>query len=940
MSLEFECGQCGKSFSVPEKFAGKQSRCKQCGAVFIIPHPQPAAEVPPPQNISTRLDKQTSLLEEAAVEDAATSRVLGDPFQSGPASPLTPLGPPKRRSGLPPVAWVGIGSGCLVLLLIVGFVVMLAGSSPEGEPPSRPSSRSQELAQRPPEPSERPSPPPTTPFDISSGSPFPDQSSKSPSDPSASPEKGDEENPFKNPFKAVTPDDPSQSSVTLPPTDKAPVVPAPPALKIVTLSQFRYRWQTDRQYAYEYSIEMKLEDETLRVTGMNLITPKSSSPYLSKMETKHGSGTGFVVSSDGYLVSCAHVVEGATDVEVVLNDIEYKGRVIALDKKNDLALLRINATDLPVLALADSEAVQLAQEVRAVGYPISDIVGESVKVTRGSIAGILDDNTAGKGKLFQVDASLNPGNSGGPVVNEIGEVVGVASAKIVLDEVTNVGFAVPINEARSLVDQHGVSFTPGHGGDKLDGPQLAQKVRPSVAFIRVTVAARGFAKGDTVALETVRSTTHTLTKGSSQPSSSPTRKETSHLVVDQYGGIIEEDGRAKSGFGSGAVENMFFVGLSPTGETHWEEEEQKAIQIAKEPSSGLNSYLNRNRLESRFRSQAPAPSQESAVSIPIVEKVVYDVKQQSDGKYLIRVQYDLSSLQKPGDPPLMQIKGEGKTLFDKQAGIPLRTEYNGSINANVGGKKLQIPLKVSYWRTEPTAVVMKLDKIQEAPKDGMPGELSEDDLNVVLEALREPYLARIDRLNLLKALWDMTPIDDRREDVYHVLQPLTEEPGGNSVSREAFRALSKWGTDQRVVSMAGKLDKFDAFGRAEVIRRLGEIKTREAAEGLVLVLAKKYQRHGWHTHKDLSEDLIVSTLVDFGAVAEEPVLPLSFHDNPTARCLASRILAKIGGSKSISNLRKAQRLDKTLLSREAAKNAIIEIGARMKGQSVSESETE
>src|SRR5205085_676958 len=124
-----------------------------------------------------------------------------------------------------------------------------------------------------------------------------------------------------------------------------------------------------------------------------------------------GTGTAFVIHPDGYLLTCQHVTEAATKLEVVLSGKTYPATVVIDDPIHDLAIIRIEATKLPSLRLADSETVQQGEEVRAIGFPLSSILGENIKATRGTIAGINEDEGR---KVFQIDASINPGNSGGP----------------------------------------------------------------------------------------------------------------------------------------------------------------------------------------------------------------------------------------------------------------------------------------------------------------------------------------------------------------------------------------------------------------------------------------------------------------------------------------------------------------------------------------------
>ncbi|MBC8876426.1 MAG: trypsin-like peptidase domain-containing protein [Planctomycetes bacterium] len=152
-------------------------------------------------------------------------------------------------------------------------------------------------------------------------------------------------------------------------------------------TRLRYRGKKDEPHAYRFRIEMAVGDDRVVTTdGSITYTARPASEVLPEEESE-GTGTAFVVSSDGYLVSCAHVVEGATRIEVTLADKKYPARVVDWNKQRDLALLRIEASGLPELRLGATKDVELAQEVRAVGYPLTDVLGQSVKITRGTIAG-------------------------------------------------------------------------------------------------------------------------------------------------------------------------------------------------------------------------------------------------------------------------------------------------------------------------------------------------------------------------------------------------------------------------------------------------------------------------------------------------------------------------------------------------------------------------
>ena len=245
--------------------------------------------------------------------------------------------------------------------------------------------------------------------------------------------------------------------------------------------KLQYTWMPGSEYVYTFSIQEGDDDNFSKTTGT--CTYKVEGSVSRSTEDEEGSGTGFVVGADGILATCAHVVEGAKRIEVNLGGQKYPAKTITVDAKSDVALIRISANGLPVLPLTDSDTVQLAEPVRAIGYPLSDVLGTDVKVTTGTVAGIVQHGQ--RGRQIQIDAAINPGNSGGPVVNSAGQVIGIASAKLSGASVTSVGFAAPVNQLRSLAASVQMQLPVASTGKEFTGTEVARRVTPSVAYIRV-----------------------------------------------------------------------------------------------------------------------------------------------------------------------------------------------------------------------------------------------------------------------------------------------------------------------------------------------------------------------------------------------------------------------------------------------------------------------
>ena len=168
---------------------------------------------------------------------------------------------------------------------------------------------------------------------------------------------------------------------------------------------------------------------------------------------EQGTGSGFIISSDGNILTNAHVVEGSTTVEVVLKDgRRLQGRVLGTDSVTDVAVIKIDANNLPTVSLGDSNNLQPGEWAIAIGNPLG--LDNSVTVGIISATGRSSNDVGVPDKrvgFIQTDAAINPGNSGGPLLNQNGEVIGINTA--IIDGAQGLGFAIPINNAQQIAQQ-------------------------------------------------------------------------------------------------------------------------------------------------------------------------------------------------------------------------------------------------------------------------------------------------------------------------------------------------------------------------------------------------------------------------------------------------------------------------------------------------------
>ncbi|MBF6557516.1 MAG: trypsin-like peptidase domain-containing protein [Acidimicrobiales bacterium] len=198
--------------------------------------------------------------------------------------------------------------------------------------------------------------------------------------------------------------------------------------------------------------------------------------------TEMSSGTGLIVSADGQVLTNAHVVAGASSITVTLPGASTPtpGQLLGTDAGTDIALVRIpGVAGLPTAALGTSASVQVGDGVVAIGYALD--LGGAPSVTTGIVSGLgrtVPDGTATMTSMIQTDAAISSGNSGGPLVNAYGQVIGVDHATATSNQgvsVQNVGFAIPIGVALAVAEHRGWSHS-------WTGPSTAEAIRASGTF--------------------------------------------------------------------------------------------------------------------------------------------------------------------------------------------------------------------------------------------------------------------------------------------------------------------------------------------------------------------------------------------------------------------------------------------------------------------------
>ena len=232
-----------------------------------------------------------------------------------------------------------------------------------------------------------------------------------------------------------------------------------------------YIYSNGNKYVGEWKDGKELGSGTLFIFKDDVLL------YPKKLETKPqtnsnevlqaASGTGFIVSEEGHIVTNHHVIEGCAEVKVHKDGDIYKGKVIANDILNDLALIKSNFKPNVIFPLSDKNP-SLLQDIYVAGFPFGNAISSSVKVTKGIVSSL-----SGVGNNYsniQIDAALQPGNSGGPILDDHGNVVAVAVAKLAMEKIyedfgvfpENTNFGIKASSVENLLLSNNVRIPPAN----------------------------------------------------------------------------------------------------------------------------------------------------------------------------------------------------------------------------------------------------------------------------------------------------------------------------------------------------------------------------------------------------------------------------------------------------------------------------------------------
>ena len=481
---------------------------------------------------------------------------------------------------------------------------------------------------------------------------------------------------------------PTQSNTTSPSTTGSSQTRNSPAAKPSSNSSTRpntsvhaaglqYGPKPMSTHQYKINMTADIDSKEMEYFGSITLNTLSSVPKhfsVSSQEAAVGSGSGFVIDSNGLIATCAHVVEGMESIEATVDGQVYSAEIVEVDSGNDLAILRIRSSGLNSLTIGNSEEVQLGQPLRVLGYPLSDVLGSNLKITQGSVSGIIQQ--AGKQRI-QTDAAINPGNSGGPVFNSRGEVVGIASSKIAGASISQVSFCSPSNALLSLANKAGANVDTSRNRSQIDAPSLVNQVRPSLVFLKV--AGPGAAEADFAFDYTCSLYGHQV-NGRFGSTGLNRINDSGKLSLSRLGTPVHVSEGDFAPFLMARLPTLPFVQLDKSGRDSWRQ--QQEISIVREQRQRSRYDFLPDLFSERQRSQV--------VQVQAAhESETFTVQSKTASELVLRRSYELRT--EPGSEPSINLTYSGDWHLNRNTGMPSTSELEGTYKVTLAGVTMSIP---------------------------------------------------------------------------------------------------------------------------------------------------------------------------------------------------------------------------------------------------------
>ena len=479
---------------------------------------------------------------------------------------------------------------------------------------------------------------------------------------------------------------------------------------------------TKNKSAYRFSLQLSPDkkNEKVSFSGRTYYTPKESDPedFIDEDLQQESTGTGFIIHPQGMILTCAHVIDRAEEVQVTIDGELHNATVVGTDEENDLALLRVNADDLSYLSITTPDEVDQGDNVRVFGFPLTDLLGESMKITSGSIIGFSDNANE-----VQIDATVNPGNSGGPVVDQYGNVVAVASALLDAEGISSVGLGVNIEKVSEFLGQYKVPFAT------VNRKLKRRDIKEAVVFIK-----NHGRSVDTDTASVVRFSSYFNMPGTRGGfiTNSQRRTDDGNLVLDGRGTLANPNESQKTL--PLIFERLCEIGIEElprvVTQNPWSRSTQIIVSRTKQERREQRNPLDMHGFGfrprgfgglhdpfGRFgRGRENEVVSEKTVTIICNQTEKLHLKSQDDDKAVFKKYFKISTVQSPDEQFNINLKYDGTFSFDKQQQRITKGKFRGDVITHLDGELTRIPILYTYELIPAEQLQKERDKRDAAAK--------------------------------------------------------------------------------------------------------------------------------------------------------------------------------------------------------------------------------
>jgi S1-C subfamily serine protease len=545
----------------------------------------------------------------------------------------------------------------------------------------------------------------------------------------------------------------------------APVATINPFLERSDL-QLAYRWNKGDTFGYEFTYEAEKQanapNKPFKVVGDCEYVVGDENAVRDEIES---SGTCFSIGP-GYLATCAHVVQSAHRIQVKFGEQKFSARIVDIDYKNDLAILAYHGAIDP-LALTDSSGLALAENILVLGFPISEVMGDNIKVSSGIISGI--DHKAGQ-KAIAIDGAVNPGNSGGPVLNQNGKVVGIASATLAGKGIQPVGFACRTDDLKVLMRKNGIEPFVVKEDSTMDSKEIVRIASPSVGLIEV----RGWAEQKSRKLHFTTSYSGSMQSPNVTYNGVQQHGVNGNVYVSRFGDVTRLPEHLLP-YQFASIPALMIQPFDTANQDRWSMNETFAL--TKPSSSGY--YLSILNLDNPMQSRLPdifmgGPSKKSTADLKGICESRFEVIEQTEETVRVKRTRRFHTLD--GETPSLEVNGHGEWVFDIQHGRSRSFVEDSVVIQRSNGVAKETPYSLKIF-SMPTEVLAKRKQVALERKQAHDREVQAE--------LRLPAPERITRLleqianessykrrDALSKLGKIAVVEEKREEVLNVLRKI------------------------------------------------------------------------------------------------------------------------------------------------------------------------